>query len=198
MPDNDDGLDHYIEMFACNPKKPAAPQAVSVDIPATEPLFEEPEALANGEAAKPKQRRSRPKEPVTIELTAEPAPDTAGIDGGLALVLLKHLGVELTKHRDGTFTGAFGNCTIITPSFRCKVEKTNPLELLRHCWEGDSRRCELFDEPGAVKFEIGLLEQIAEMEAARAERASATEPETETDEALPPAAPQQEVARPLD
>jgi ParB-like chromosome segregation protein Spo0J len=74
-------------------------------------------------------RRSRQKGPVTI-------------DGGLALVLLKHLGVELTKHRDGTFTGAFGNCTGITPSFRCEIEKTTPLVLLRHCWEGDIRRVE--------------------------------------------------------
>jgi hypothetical protein len=47
--------------------------AVPIDIPAVEPLIEELEALANGETPKPKRKRQSAKEPVTIELTAEPA-----------------------------------------------------------------------------------------------------------------------------
>jgi hypothetical protein len=147
-----------------------------------------------------------------------PAPTAADsappIDAVLALILLRHLGVNVVEHRDGTSSGAFKDCGTVIPSFRCKVEKTTPLELLRHCWEGDSRRVdglsekqlndvsEEHSEKDETELRRWFSEQYTLMDAARfakageavSELAAAPEPSTEAASAKPAT---QQVARPL-
>jgi hypothetical protein len=157
------------------------------------------------------RRPKRPAPPAapaetTADPPTEPTPQKAGppIDAVLALILLRHLGVKVVEHRDGTFTGSFKDCDIVWPLARDgKIEKKTPLELLRHCWFFDSRRevadddtddvSEEYSEKDEAEFRTWFWEQVAVMDERR--RAPPEQPQPEADEAPPPAG--QQVARPL-
>jgi hypothetical protein len=129
-------------------------EAVSVDVPAAEPLITKMEELANAPAREAMARRAK-----------------------MQLELLRHLGVEVTKHRDGTFSGRFNNCHIMSETLRgFSRERKGLLDLVQLCWEFDSRSADYgesvdYDEAKrAVEFEAWLNEQMEEMGAARAKQ----------------------------
>jgi hypothetical protein len=86
----------------------------------------------------------------------DPTPVGLPVANNRALALLRHLGVKVIKHRDGSFTGIFKDCHILTRSCRATVEKTTSLKLLHHLWVLDPR------QPFNANGERNYLDDISE------------------------------------
>jgi hypothetical protein len=147
--DADAEMDRFIRMFdRTGNLEPAATEPPPVDVGTEPKAIENTETESEPPAAAPEQP----------------------LNASLALILLQHLGVRITKHRDGTFTGCFKRCISITPPFRSKFGKKTPLDLLHYCWEGDSQRIagDRFDDTeNETEFRTWFNERFALMDAAR-------------------------------